>query len=350
MTGDVHDRIRDYWDRDSDTYDETRSHAISDPLEASAWRQALADALPEPGSKVLDVGAGTGALAAAAERLRVTALDLPPELVRAELKAKERGLEDRMGSSSVRGRCARDLRPCWTAVLWTLPIRWGARACLEVSSGCAFDGGLGRPRNCRKTSRRVARRSCSCRRPPLPTRRCFPSSAARLPRVPLRRGYEAGWSSVRPSGASVREWAAKLHEPWPLVSPNSAPATPRPNADGAFHRRRVQNTSVRYGSRSSRRPPRSGSSRSARRPRTDARSVRPLEPARHVAHREHAIENAGPRGGRGTPGVVAAVRTAVSGGLPQRPDRYRGALRRPAVEDPVNVRTALASFAAFRSA
>ena len=39
MTGDVHDRIRDYWDRDSDTYDETRSHAISDPLEAAAWRQ-----------------------------------------------------------------------------------------------------------------------------------------------------------------------------------------------------------------------------------------------------------------------------------------------------------------------
>ena len=32
MTGDVHARIRDYWDRDSDTYDETRSHAISDPL------------------------------------------------------------------------------------------------------------------------------------------------------------------------------------------------------------------------------------------------------------------------------------------------------------------------------
>ena len=48
-TGDVHDRIREYWDEDAHTYDETRSHAISDTLEAAAWRQALADALPEPG-------------------------------------------------------------------------------------------------------------------------------------------------------------------------------------------------------------------------------------------------------------------------------------------------------------
>jgi ubiquinone/menaquinone biosynthesis C-methylase UbiE len=99
MTGDVHARIRDYWDRDSDTYDEARSHAISDPLEAAAWRQALADALPEPGSKVLDVGAGTGALSLLAAELgyEVTALDLSPGMLgRAELKAWERGLDERM--------------------------------------------------------------------------------------------------------------------------------------------------------------------------------------------------------------------------------------------------------------
>ena len=99
MTDEVHDRIRDYWDRDSHTYDETRSHSISDPLEAAAWRQALADALPEPGTKVLDVGAGTGALSLLAAELghEVTALDLSPGMLgRAELKAKERGLEERM--------------------------------------------------------------------------------------------------------------------------------------------------------------------------------------------------------------------------------------------------------------
>src|SRR5262245_66165156 len=97
--GDVHDRIREYWDEDAHTYDETRSHAISDTLEAAAWRQALTDALPEPGSTVLDVGAGTGALSLLAAELgyRVTALDLSPGMLgRAELKAKERGLDERM--------------------------------------------------------------------------------------------------------------------------------------------------------------------------------------------------------------------------------------------------------------
>ena len=49
---DVHDRIRDFWDRDSDTYDRTASHAASDPVEAAAWRAALSRHLPEPGASV----------------------------------------------------------------------------------------------------------------------------------------------------------------------------------------------------------------------------------------------------------------------------------------------------------
>ena len=48
---DVHDQIRDFWDRDSHTYDDSASHAISDPLEAAAWRAALLRALPEAGSE-----------------------------------------------------------------------------------------------------------------------------------------------------------------------------------------------------------------------------------------------------------------------------------------------------------
>ena len=36
---DVHDRIREFWDRDSATYDHSASHAVSDPLEAAAWRE-----------------------------------------------------------------------------------------------------------------------------------------------------------------------------------------------------------------------------------------------------------------------------------------------------------------------
>jgi SAM-dependent methyltransferase len=60
---DLHDAIRDYWDRDSATYDRSPGHAVTDPVEAAAWRAALRDALPAPPARVLDVGAGTGALA-----------------------------------------------------------------------------------------------------------------------------------------------------------------------------------------------------------------------------------------------------------------------------------------------
>src|SRR5688572_8265239 len=96
---DVGDRIRRFWDEDAVTYDATKSHAVSDPLERAAWRQALLGALPDPGASVLDVGAGTGALSLLAAELgfEVTALDLSPEmLARAERKAAERGIGDRM--------------------------------------------------------------------------------------------------------------------------------------------------------------------------------------------------------------------------------------------------------------
>jgi len=181
MTGDVHDRIRDYWDRDSDTYDETRSHAISDPLEASAWRQALADALPEPGSKVLDVGAGTGALSLLAAELgyEVTALDLSPGMLgRAELKARERGLEERMrfvvgsGTEATEGPFDAVME---RHVLWTLPDLVGALARL-------------------------------------------PSPVPLIDAV-----HEAGWSAVRIKRLRDVEWAAKLHEPWPLGSLEQRP-------------------------------------------------------------------------------------------------------------------------------
>ena len=31
----VHDRIRDWWDRDAGTYDRSASHAMTDPVEAA---------------------------------------------------------------------------------------------------------------------------------------------------------------------------------------------------------------------------------------------------------------------------------------------------------------------------
>ena len=75
---DVRERIRQYWDRDSETYDRSPSHALTDPVEAAAWRAALRRHLPEPGARVLEAGAGTGSVTALLAELgyRVTALDV----------------------------------------------------------------------------------------------------------------------------------------------------------------------------------------------------------------------------------------------------------------------------------
>jgi len=92
----VHDRIREWWDRDARTYDRSASHAMTDPVEASAWRAALERFLPTPPSRVLDVGAGTGAMSLLAAELghRVTSLDLSSGMLeRAKAKAGEHGLE-----------------------------------------------------------------------------------------------------------------------------------------------------------------------------------------------------------------------------------------------------------------
>src|SRR5207247_9601158 len=91
---DVHDRIRERWDRDAGTYDRSASHAMTDPVEAAAWRAALQRLLPVPPARVLDVGAGTGSLSLLAAELghRVTALDLSEGMLdRARVKAEERG-------------------------------------------------------------------------------------------------------------------------------------------------------------------------------------------------------------------------------------------------------------------
>ncbi|HEX2031802.1 MAG TPA: methyltransferase domain-containing protein, partial [Actinomycetota bacterium] len=71
-------RIRDYWDRDAETYDRSPVHALTDPVEAAAWRAVLRRHLPAPPARVLEAGAGTGAVTAllAEEGYRVTALDI----------------------------------------------------------------------------------------------------------------------------------------------------------------------------------------------------------------------------------------------------------------------------------
>lgn len=93
---DPHDRIRDFWDEDAEVYDRSPSHAISDPVEAAAWRTVLRRHLPSPGAAVLEAGAGTGSITVLLAELgyRVTALDLSPSMLdRARRKAEEQDLE-----------------------------------------------------------------------------------------------------------------------------------------------------------------------------------------------------------------------------------------------------------------
>jgi SAM-dependent methyltransferase len=77
---DLAGRVRDWWDADAVTYDDSTDHgwAAASPALRAAWNAALHRLLPGAGCRVLDVGAGTGFLSLAAARLghRVTALDL----------------------------------------------------------------------------------------------------------------------------------------------------------------------------------------------------------------------------------------------------------------------------------
>lgn len=229
---DVHDRIREFWDDDAHTYDATKSHAISDPLEAAAWRQALREALPEPGASVLDVGAGTGALSLLAAELgyEVTSLDLSPGmLAQAERKAKERRLDGRM-TFAVGSAAAPPPGPFDAVmerhVVWTLPEPVGAlRSWREVAGRLVlFEGMWGQTDVATRAKDSAARVLNRVFRTPPDHHAPYPEEV--LAELPLARQsspapmieavYEAGWRGVRIKRLRDVEWAARLHEGWPL--------------------------------------------------------------------------------------------------------------------------------------
>jgi SAM-dependent methyltransferase len=230
---DVHDRLRDFWNRDSATYDRAPGHAMTDPVESAAWRRALTDALPPAPARVLDVGAGTGAISLLVAELGhdVTALDLSERmLARAEVKAAERG----MNVSFVVGPADAPPPGPFDAiverhVLWTMPDPFATlRAWREAARPdgrlvlleAIFGGDDAVSRARRRAARGVERLLAvpKSHHAPYPDDviASLPFSRLTSPAPVVAALYQAGWRAVRVARLRDVEWARRLQTSWPL--------------------------------------------------------------------------------------------------------------------------------------
>ena len=229
----LHDTIRAYWDRDSATYDRSAGHAVTDAVEAAAWRWALHDALPDPPARVLDVGAGTGALSLLAAELGhdVTALDLSPGML---ARAREKAAERDLAMTCVVGSADEPPAGPFDAVLerhvvWTLPDPTAAlRAWREVSAPggrlVLLEAIWGRQDLVAVARRRTAELARTIAGTPDDHHAPYPAEVlehlplSRLPSIdPLVRVvHDAGWRGVRIRRLRDVEWTRRLQYPWPL--------------------------------------------------------------------------------------------------------------------------------------
>ena len=230
---DVHDQIRDFWDRDSHTYDDSATHSVSDPLEAAAWRAALRRALPDPGANVLDVGAGTGALSLLAAELGyvVTALDLSEGMLsKARAKAEANGAD----LTFVVGPAAEPPNGPFDAIMerhvvWTMPDPvkvLNAWRDVVVSGGrlVLFEGVWGADTPAQQVKDLAAEALRRVLGVEDHHHAAYPADV--LAQLPLARMTspipliemvrEAGWRGIRIQRLRDVEWASAQHEAWPL--------------------------------------------------------------------------------------------------------------------------------------
>ncbi|HVB81455.1 MAG TPA: class I SAM-dependent methyltransferase [Candidatus Binataceae bacterium] len=91
----VKELVREHWNRRAADFDLEASHGLLTDAQAHAWRRLISDLAGAAPLDVLDLGCGTGFLSLlfAAERHRVTGVDMAPTmLARARDKARARGL------------------------------------------------------------------------------------------------------------------------------------------------------------------------------------------------------------------------------------------------------------------
>lgn len=83
---------RSAWDAAASTFDDAADHGLRDPDVRSAWGDLLVRLLPDPPSRVADLGCGTGSLALLAGDLGhdVDGVDLSPRML-AAARRKARG-------------------------------------------------------------------------------------------------------------------------------------------------------------------------------------------------------------------------------------------------------------------
>ncbi|HYZ10675.1 MAG TPA: class I SAM-dependent methyltransferase [Actinomycetota bacterium] len=223
---DVRDRIREYWDRDSQTYDRSPSHALTDPVEAAAWRAVLRRSLPDPGARVLEAGAGTGSITALLAELgyRVTALDLSEGmLARARQKLAGHAVEFVIGSADrpptgpfdavvERNMLWTNPDPVGSMAAWRQVTRPGGR--LLVLEG--IEGGLAQ--SLRERAAEVVRRVLGIPHDhhdhyDAEMQAALPLAGAATPAPLLEAVRRAGWSGIRLERLRDVEWARRMAPP-----------------------------------------------------------------------------------------------------------------------------------------
>ena len=233
-----HDRIRAWWDADADVYDDAAGHALSDPVEAAAWRRVLEGTLPPAPARVLDAGTGTGSLALAAAELGhdVTGVDLSEGMLdRARAKATERGVDIVL----VHGPAEDPPTGPFDAVierhvLWTIPdpvaalISWravtvpGGRLVLLEGSW----GGEGPFVGAADMVARVVERAYGLHdhhHATYPQDLSLPLQGLHDPGPFVAAAEAAGWERIRIARLRDVEWTIERRQPWPL-----GPLTRRP--------------------------------------------------------------------------------------------------------------------------